>query len=200
MSTYYGLVMPMVYTGGVYIRSIKQTKTSTESGGVNEITSTLTNKKQDVFYIRNGLAADFKDVKAEVETLLPQENATAEVTSSGEITERSLLFKFGIPKGTAGSLIRNVGVTVNNTTGIPEADVNVKDMGLSEDGSLLKDIQIDFRNLKGENGAVVEATGMFGFYIDVNTGKLMLSYSGTEAPELSINENGELTYTYNEGV
>lgn len=116
------------------------------------------------------------------------------------MTERSLLFKFGIPKGTAGSLIRNVGVTVNNTTGIPEADVNVKDMGLSEDGSLLKDIQIDFRNLKGENGAVVEATGMFGFYIDVNTGKLMLSYSGTEAPELSINENGELTYTYNEGV
>lgn len=41
--------MPMVYTGGVYIRSIKQTKTSTESGGVNEITSTLTNRKQDVF-------------------------------------------------------------------------------------------------------------------------------------------------------
>ena len=34
------------------------------------------------------------------------------------------------------------------------------------------------------------------FYIDNNTGDLMLSYSGSNAPNLSLNSNGELIYTY----
>ena len=52
------------------------------------------------------------------------------------------------------------------------------------------------KNGKTGTGATVETAGMFGFYIDGNTGNLMLSYSGSNAPNLSLNNNGELIYTY----
>lgn len=45
-------------------------------------------------------------------------------------------------------------------------------------------------------GAVIEAAGLFGLYIDNGTGDLMLAYSGEEAPALSLDGNGELIYTY----
>ena len=48
------------------------------------------------------------------------------------------------------------------------------------------------------SGAVVEAAGLFGLYIDNGTGDLMLAYSGDEAPALSLNGDGELVYTYKE--
>lgn len=51
------------------------------------------------------------------------------------------------------------------------------------------------KNGKTGTGATVETAGMFGFYIDGNTGDLMLSYSGDIAPNLTINSNGELIYT-----
>ena len=53
-----------------------------------------------------------------------------------------------------------------------------------------------FQVKNGKTGATVETAGMFGFYIDNNTGDLMLSYSGNNAPNLSLNNNGELIYTY----
>lgn len=56
--------------------------------------------------------------------------------------------------------------------------------------------QFQVKNGKTGTGAIVETAGMFGFYIDNNTGDLMLSYSGNNAPALSINSNGELIYTY----
>lgn len=56
--------------------------------------------------------------------------------------------------------------------------------------------QFQVKNGKTGTGAAVETTGMFGFYIDENTGNLMLSYSGNNAPNMSINSNGELIYTY----
>ena len=52
------------------------------------------------------------------------------------------------------------------------------------------------KNGKTGTGAVVETSGMFGFYIDGNTGDLMLSFSGDTAPQLELNSNGELIYTY----
>lgn len=52
------------------------------------------------------------------------------------------------------------------------------------------------KNGKTGTGVTVETAGMFGFYIDNNTGDLMLSYSGSNAPNLSLNSNGELIYTY----
>ena len=55
---YYGLVMPQVYTGGVYIKNVRQTKASDSSGEANEITVTLTNGKKSVFYVKNGGKGD----------------------------------------------------------------------------------------------------------------------------------------------
>ena len=56
--------------------------------------------------------------------------------------------------------------------------------------------QFQVKNGKTGTGATVETAGMFGFYIDGNTGDLMLSYSGNNAPNMSINSNGELIYKY----
>ena len=52
------------------------------------------------------------------------------------------------------------------------------------------------KNGKTGTGATVETAGLFGFYIDGNTGALMLSYSGDVAPNLTLNANGELIYTF----
>ena len=57
-------------------------------------------------------------------------------------------------------------------------------------------VQFQVKNGKTGTGATVENAGMFGFYIDGNTGNLVLSYSGNNAPNMSINSNGELIYTY----
>lgn len=59
---------------------------------------------------------------------------------------------------------------------------------------------------QGKNGwkpeyginSVLDYNGVFGFYINENTGNLMLSYSGKNAPSISINESGHLVYTYEE--
>lgn len=55
---------------------------------------------------------------------------------------------------------------------------------------------IQVKNGKTGTGAVVETSGMFGFFIDGNTGDLMLSFSGDTAPQLELNSSGELIYTY----
>ena len=99
----YGHLIPKIYPTGVFIESIEQTKTSTESGGTNVITATLTNHTQQRFEVKNG---------------------------------------------------------------------------------------------KTGTGVTVETAGLFGFYIDGNTGDLMLSYSGDTAPNLTLNANGELLYTF----
>lgn len=122
MSTYYGLVMPQVYTGGVYIKSIKQTKTSEESGGTNEITATLTNRTKEVFYIRNGVSAGFGRAEASANTLEPGKPATAEVETSGNDLAREFKFTFGIPKGEPFAVYR----TFPDTAAM-NADLSVPD-------------------------------------------------------------------------
>ena len=149
---YYGLLMPIPYPGGAYLQSMQQTQTSTESGGTNEITATLTNSQKSKFYIQNGAkgekgdtgaAAGFGSITAEAEILDMGEEPTVSVSVSGGDTDKNLDFTFGLPAG-----------------------------------------------------AVVEARGLFGFYIDNTTGDLMLSYSGDDAPDFTINSDGELIYTY----
>ena len=56
--------------------------------------------------------------------------------------------------------------------------------------------QFVVKNGKAGTVVTVEASGLFGFYIDGNTGDLMLSYSGDTAPNLTLNANGELLYTF----
>ena len=46
----------------------------------------------------------------------------------------------------------------------------------------------------GTNGVTVETAGMFGFQIE--DGNLVLVYSGDTAPDMQIDENGNLIYTY----
>ena len=52
------------------------------------------------------------------------------------------------------------------------------------------------KNGKTGTGVTVETAGLFGFYIDGNTGDLMLSYSGDTAPNFTLNADGELIYTF----
>lgn len=52
------------------------------------------------------------------------------------------------------------------------------------------------KNGKAGTVVTVGTAGLFGFYIDGNTGDLMLSYSGDTAPNLTLNANGELFYTF----
>lgn len=47
---------------------------------------------------------------------------------------------------------------------------------------------------QGAAGVSVETSGMYAFHVDVN-GHLILSYTGAESPDFSINENGHLILT-----
>ena len=48
---------------------------------------------------------------------------------------------------------------------------------------------------KGADGVITEANGLIGFQID-SQGHLIMTYSGGDAPNLSINSQGHLIYTY----
>ena len=109
MGTYYGLVMPQVYTGGVYIKSIRQTKTSTESGGKNIITATLTNHTQQTFEIYNGQkgdkgdtgkAANIKKITATVANSIGTPQVT--VSETGDGSDKTVAFEFSGLKGEKG--------------------------------------------------------------------------------------------------
>lgn len=165
MSTYYGLVMPQVYTGGVYIRSIRQTKETDESGGVNEITATLTNRKTEVFRIKNGVSAGFGDTTATADTLEPGSKATVEVEATGDNTARDFAFKFGIPKGEPFAIYRTFPdtATMNADTSVPagkfviivssvEDEDNAKLFVRTADGySFITDLS-GAQGIKGEQG------------------------------------------------
>ena len=62
MADNYEIDVTLEETFGTGVRSVEQTVASTESGGQNEITVTLTNDQQNKFYVMNGLkGADGKD-------------------------------------------------------------------------------------------------------------------------------------------
>lgn len=109
MGTYYGLVLPQVYSGGVYIRSIRQTKASTESGGKNIITATLTNNTQQTFEIYNGQkgdkgdtgkAANIKKITATVANSIGTPQVT--VSEAGDGSDKTVAFEFSGLKGEKG--------------------------------------------------------------------------------------------------
>ncbi len=52
------------------------------------------------------------------------------------------------------------------------------------------------RGEQGDAGATTETAGLFGFHIDTSNGNLYLSYAGDTAPDIEINNDGELIYTY----
>ena len=165
MSTYYGLVMPQVYTGGVYIRSIRQTKETDESGGMNEITATLTNRKTEVFRIKNGVSAGFGETTATADTLEPGSEATVDVEATGDNTARNFAFKFGIPRGEPFAIYRTFPdiQSMNADTSVPagkfviivsdvEDEDNAKLFVRTADGySFITDLS-GAQGIKGEQG------------------------------------------------
>ena len=165
MSTYYGLVMPQVYTGGVYIRSIRQTKETDESGGVNEITATLTNRQTEVFRIKNGVSAGFGETTATADTLEPGSEATVDVEATGDNTARNFAFKFGIPRGEPFAIYRTFPdiQSMNADTSVPagkfviivsdvEDEDNAKLFVRTADGySFITDLS-GAQGIKGEQG------------------------------------------------
>lgn len=181
MGTYYGLVMPEVYTGGVYIKSIKQTKESHESLGVNEITATLTNRHKEVFLVRNGESAAISKVSATADTLAPGSDATAEAEASGDDNAKEFTFRFGIPKGEPFAVYRTFPdiPAMNADTSVPEGkfvviasdvsdDDNAKLFVRTADGySFITDLS-GAQGIKGETGATpyISASAT----VDANTG------------------------------
>lgn len=104
----YGCLIPTIYPTGVFIQSIEQTKTSTEAGGKNIITVTLTNHTQQCFEISNGAkgdtgdAASIKEVTASVDNGIGTPSVT--VTSVGTGVEKTVHFDFKNLKGEKGSV------------------------------------------------------------------------------------------------
>ncbi len=87
------------------------------------------------------------------------------------------------------------GVFIQDITQTVSSDVSEGINTLTVTLTNQQKVHFNVKNGKTGTGATVETAGMFGFYIDGNTGDLMLSYNGTEAPNITINANGELIYS-----
>ena len=151
----WGLVLPKVFPLGTLLKSLKQTKTSMESGEENIITAEMSDGTKTEFSIRNGkpgttgLAAGFDTPTAEVnnETGTP----SVEVTATGEDTKKKFHFSFKNLKGDKGDTGAAAGfdaptASVNNETGTPSVEVTAT----GEDSA--KVFNFAFKNLKGDKG------------------------------------------------
>ena len=104
----YGNIIPTIYPTGVFVQSIEQTKTSTEAGGKNIITVTLTNHTQQRFEILNGAkggtgdAASIKEITASIDNGIGTPSVT--VTATGTGAEKNVHFDFKNLKGETGDV------------------------------------------------------------------------------------------------
>lgn len=98
----------MIYPTGVFIQSIEQTQTSTEAGGKNIITVTLTNHTQQHFEILNGAKGDTGDAASIKEITASIDNGigtpSVSVSSTGTGAEKSVHFIFKNLKGETGNI------------------------------------------------------------------------------------------------
>lgn len=163
--------------------SIEQTKTGTTPSAENELTATIRNggtTETKKFVIRNGTGLS--------------EATQTESTDANGLRSNSVSLKSSDTK-----LVQNIGFTVKDGIGIKSAEQTVTsddDNGTNEFSLTFTDGQtkkIRVKNGKTGTGATVETEGMFGFYID--SGNLVLSYSGDKAPSLALNSSGELIYS-----
>lgn len=163
--------------------SIEQTKTGTTPSAENELTATIRNggtTETKKFVIRNGTGLS--------------EATQTESTDANGLRSNSVSLK-----SSDTELVNNVEFTVKDGVGIKSAEQTVTsddDNGTNEFSFTLTDGQtkkIRVKNGKTGTGATVETEGMFGFYID--SGNLVLSYSGDKAPSLALNSSGELIYS-----
>ena len=132
----WGLVLPKVFPLGTLLKSLKQTKTSTESDGENIITAEMSDGTKSTFTIRNGkrgttgLAAGFDAPTASVnnETGTP----SVEVTATGEDSAKVFNFAFKNLKGDKGDDGASL-VSVKQTKTSAESDgENIIEMTLAD--------------------------------------------------------------------
>lgn len=166
--------------------SIEQTEKGTRPSAENRITATIRNggtTETKEFIIKNGTG-----LSAATQEESTDENGLRSNTVSLESSDKTL--------------VQDVNFTVKDGVGIKSAEqtqTSEDDGGINKYTVKLTDGTesiIQVKNGKTGTGAVAETSGMFGFYIDGNTGDLMLSFSGDTAPQLGLNSNGELIYTY----
>ena len=104
----YGCLIPTIYPTGVFIQSIEQTQTSTEAGGKNIITVTLTNHTQQHFEISNGAKGDTGDAAGIKEITTSIDNGigvpSVTVTATGTGAEKTVHFDFKNLKGETGNV------------------------------------------------------------------------------------------------
>lgn len=88
MADNYEIEVTLEETFGTGIRSVEQTGSSSASGGLNEITVTLTNDQQNKFYIMNGLKGeDGKDGR--------DGSSPIAVTAAEQMTDHSQIYLYG---------------------------------------------------------------------------------------------------------
>ena len=88
MADNYEIEVTLEETFGTGIRSVEQTGSSSASGGLNEITVTLTNDQQNKFYIMNGLKGeDGKDGR--------DGSSPIAVTTAEQMTDHSQIYLYG---------------------------------------------------------------------------------------------------------
>lgn len=173
------------------VESIEQTKSSTESGGLNEITITQKDGTQSKFSVYNGREGDKGDTGVGVQSM---EQTQVSTESSGEnvftfTTTDGKTKEFKVKNGAQG----NRGTDI---TSVEQIDASSVDEGINTIRVTLSDgTSASFTVKNGSKGDVGVSGSVFGFYIDRSSGHLYCNYVDNEAPNFSI-RNGHLIYEF----
>ena len=132
-------------------------------------------------------AADSSRIAAETaakNAKASETNAQASEAAAGGAAEAAQEAKTGAEK--AQKSIENMLVSANTLPAGTDATVSKT----VEDGT----VKLNFGIPQGADGGAIAAAGLWGVEVDEN-GDLILTYTGDDAPPLSINEDGDLVYT-----
>lgn len=173
------------------VESIEQTKSSTESSGLNEITITQKDGTQSKFSVYNGREGDKGDTGVGV---LSMEQTQVSTESSGEnvftfTTTDGKTKEFKVKNGAQGDRGTDI-------TSVEQIDASSVDEGINTIRVTLSDgTSASFTVKNGSKGDVGVSGSVFGFYIDRSNGHLYCNYVDNEAPNFSI-RNGHLIYEF----
>lgn len=173
------------------VESIKQTKSSTESSGLNEVTITQKDGTQSKFSVYNGREGDKGDTGVGVQSM---EQTQISTESSGEnvftfTTTDGKTKEFKVKNGAQGDRGTDI-------TSVEQIDASSVDEGINTIRVTLSDgTSASFTVKNGSKGDVGVSGSVFGFYIDRSNGHLYCNYVDNEAPNFSI-RNGHLIYEF----
>lgn len=173
------------------VASIEQTKSSTESSGLNEVTITQKDGTQSKFSVYNGREGDKGDTGVGVRSM---EQTQVSTESSGEnvftfTTTDGKTKEFKVKNGSKGDRGTDI-------TSVEQIDASSVDEGMNTIKVTLSDgTSSSFTVKNGSKGDVGVSGSVFGFYIDRSNGHLYCNYVDNEAPNFSI-RNGHLIYEF----